>query len=138
MDISITINRRAYQNLHKSKTFPNITPIATIKATADTGAQTCTSGVQILTALPQGARWLLPTKHRLRGVDGTMLDIKGTLIVDISSGRGTTTELLYVCDKVSGTYLSQTALKRLGIINNTFPISEVSNLTTTPTPALAQ
>ena len=47
----------------------------------------------------------------------------------------TTTELLYVCDKVSATYLSQTALKRLGIIDNTFPISEVANLTTTPTPA---
>ena len=32
-----------------------------------------------------------------------------------------TTELLYMCDKVSGVYLSQSALKKLGVIQETFP-----------------
>jgi len=45
----------------------------------------------------------------------------GTLLVNIESSNGSTTELLYICKGVSGMYLPQTALKRLNILNNSFP-----------------
>lgn len=95
------------------------------KATADTGAQTCTSGTHILRNISKC--WLLPTSHNLKGVDNNSLHTNGVLIVDIISPRGTTTELLYVCEKVSGIYISQSALKKMNIIKETFPETEISN-----------
>ena len=81
----------------------------------------CTAGTDFLMQLKDAQRWLLTTKHRLRGVDNSRLDIKGALIVDIHCSSGQTTEILYVCDKVKGIYLSQTALKRMNIIDKNFP-----------------
>jgi len=65
----------------------------------------CTAGTDFIVQLKDAHRWLLTTKHRLRGVDNSILDIKGALIVDIKCSSGRTTEILYVCDKVKGIYL---------------------------------
>jgi len=100
----------------------------------------CTAGTDFIVQLKDAHRWLLTTKHRLRGVDNSILDIKGVLIVDIKCSSGRTTEILYVCDKVKGIYLSQTALKRMHIIDKNFPstaikisaISDFERLDTSP------
>ena len=93
-------------------------------AIADTGAQTCTTGIHILKVIPD--TWLIPTKHKLRGVDNNFLPIKGVLFVDIFTNTKQTTQLLYVCENVSGMYLSQSALRELDIIHETFPNSTVA------------
>ena len=128
MDVEITINLNAYHQLGSEIKLPDKPPAIITKATADTGAQTCTSGTHILRNIPNC--WLLPTSHNLKGVDNNSLHINGVLIVDITSSSGTTTELLYVCEKVSGIYISQSALKKMKIIKETFPetrIATVSN-----------
>lgn len=127
MDVEIQINRDAYQNLYTESELMDVPPTVATKATADTGAQTCTTGIQILHDIP--TCWLLPTSHKLKGVDGSPLHIHGVLLVNVVSPEGTTPELLYVCDNVLGTYLSQSALKRMNIIKGTFP--KVSTLAAT-------
>ena len=117
-------------NLRPNEHWPDIPERIREKAVADTGAQICTAGPNILKNIEQSKRWLLPTKNRLRGVGNNKLSIIGTLLVDISSSKGHTTELLYICEGVSNTYLSQTALKRLDILRESFPEDPSVNATT--------
>ena len=119
MDIEIKINISAYQQIRKQTQLLDAPPVVLATAIADTGAQTCTAGSHLLKRIPE--HWLIPTSHRLKGVDNNSLPIKGVLLVDITTPRGKTTELLYICDKVSGIYISQSALKKLGVIQKTFP-----------------
>ena len=119
MNIKIKINIPAYQQIRKKAQLPDVPPIVPATAIADTGAQTCTAGLQLLQLIPE--HWLIPTSHRLKSVDNNNLPIRGVLFVDITTPRGATTEMLYICDKVSGIYLSQSALKNLGVIKKTFP-----------------
>ena len=115
------MNTSAYRKLHPSRRWPTNPKSFDVTAVADTGVQTCTAGTDILADFKDADRWLLPTKHRLRGVDNNGLEIRGTLIVDITSSGGHTTEILYICEKVHGMYLSQTALKHLNVIEPQFP-----------------
>ena len=125
LNIEININIPAYRQIRKSETkLPNQPRTFTTNAIADTGAQTCTTGLHILQTIPE--EWLIPTKHKLRGVDNNPLPIKGVLFVDISTKTRQTTQLLYVCENVTGTYLSQSSLKDLDIIQKTFPNSTIA------------
>ena len=89
-----------------------------IPAIADTGSQTCTAGN--LGKLNCSENELIKTKHRLRAVNDEKLSIKGALIVNISHGQHSSSEILYICQQVNGIYLSQTALKKLQIIPEEF------------------
>ena len=59
----------------------------------------------------------------------------GALLVEITTAHGRTTELLYICNGVTSTYLSQTALKRLNILNNSFPGEPFSSINAASIPA---
>ena len=98
-----------------------VTPYVKIEAIADTGAQTCTAGTDLLKTISGAERWLLKTRHRIRGVNNVGLSVKGALIVDIQYHDKVTTQVIYICENVKQTYLSQTALKDLNIIGNKFP-----------------
>ena len=128
MNITFSINKNAYVRLHPSKNWPSKPASTTQRAVADTGAQTCTAGIDILSRIKGATSWLLKTKHRLRGVNNNLLDIQGALLVEIECPSGKTTEVLYVCDKVNGIYLSQTALKRMNVIHKNFPSAAVSSI----------
>lgn len=116
-------------NLRPNEHWPEIPKEISEKAVADTGAQICTTGPHILKNIEQAKRWLLPTKNRLRGVGNNKLSIIGTLLVDIMTANGQTKKLLYICEGVTNTYLSQTTLKRLNILDNSFPKDPSINAT---------
>ena len=106
-------------------------------AIADTVAQNCTSGVEISDQITDSKRWLLPTKNHLRGVDNNRLTVRGTLLINVTSDHKNTTELLYIYNNVKGFYLSQTALRQMNVIKNTFPDQErdpLVHVTTFTTP----
>ena len=105
-------------------------------AVADTGAQLCVTGTDILTQHLHLGQWPLPTKMPLRGVTRNNLTLKGALIVNIKGSSGETKEVLYVCEKVKGMYLSQTALKNINIVHQDFPATPKSilNITTATNP----
>ena len=112
-------------DLHTSKNWSSKLASTTRRAVADTGAQTCTAEIDILSRIKGAKSWLLNTKHRLKGVNNDLLDIQGALLVEIECPSGKTTEILYVCDNVNGIYLSQTALSWMNIIHKNFPSAAV-------------
>ena len=116
------INKRAHQKVAAFKMPKSpIPPYVKVGAIADTGAQTCTAGTDILNIINGAERWLLKTKHRIKGVNNSGLSVKGALIVDIRYHGKETTQVIYVCENVKQVYISQTALKDLDIIGSRFP-----------------
>ena len=95
---------------------------------ADTGAQTCASGPQILNALGIKQNDLIPTSHHIRGVTKSHLDIQGVLLAKISAGDHCTNQVIYICNNTSGLYLSQQALRDLKCIPKTFPNQDESSI----------
>ena len=124
VDVRIAINTYAHRKLknYQCRTPPD-KPIV-VKAIADTGAQTCTAGLDVLNLIPDGTRWLLRTRHGLKGVTHNGLKVRGVLLIEFSLHGHSSTELLYICDNVTGLYLSQTALKNLQLIRQNFPEPE--------------
>ena len=60
------------------------------------------------------------------------ISIRGAIIADITVGTSKTTEVIYLCDKVRGFFLSKTALEKLNIIHENFPQPiEISKVDTT-------
>jgi hypothetical protein len=113
---------RAYRSVSR-RTFCN-EPQSQIQlsAVADTGAQTCSIGSKLLGEVWPGSRkWLLKTAHRIYGVTKDGLKVAGAIILKLSHGGTTTTEIVYVCDNTDGFYLSETALKNLGLLNGEWP-----------------
>ena len=95
-----------------------------LTAIADTGAQTCTSGRDILLKLGCSEKYLLKTHHRIKGITNSRLSILGILVVKVESGTRKTTQLMYICDNTDGIYLSLTALKELGMIARSFLVAD--------------
>ena len=92
-----------------------------ILAIADTGAQTCSCGPEIQELLGYPDGYLIPTTHRIRGITENQLQIKGVLFLRIKVGKKETRQAVYVSKNTSGFYLSQTALKDLGLLHPNFP-----------------
>ena len=92
----------------------------TRQACADTGAMTCTSGPELLQALNCPRQYLVRTRHRIQGVTGDGLQIMGTLLLQIELGERSTRQVVYITKNTSGLYLSETALRDLGLIHPEF------------------
>ena len=92
-------------------------------AIADSGCQTCTAGPEILTKLRCPNQYLVKTKHKIIGITDTPLHIMGTLFLCISYGNKSSNQMVYISKNCRGFYLSQTAMKDLGIVDGSFPDS---------------
>ena len=75
-----------------------------IRAVADTGAQTCSSGLEILKILGCTSDSLIPTNHRIRVITDDQLRIKGVLFMRISVGIRETRQVVNVSENTSGFY----------------------------------
>ena len=67
-----------------------------IVAFADSGAQTCACGFDVLHELGLNERDLIPTSHRILGVTMTSMDIAGVFLAKISTGTTYTRQVVYV------------------------------------------
>ena len=92
-----------------------------IDAIADTGCQTTTSGIDILKKLNISERSLVPTVHRIVGITDTRLTIVGSLFVSIEHNGRFTNQMVHISNNSSGLYLSESACRDLGIVNQDFP-----------------
>lgn len=128
IQVHLSINIDAHRQLSKKPALATQQPNIQMSATADTGAQTCTAGIELLSQLGLHVDDLLKTQHRLRAVDNKNLSVKGAIIADIHVNSITITEMIYVCDCVKGLFLSQTALKKLNLIHQNFPHSPSESL----------
>ena len=90
-------------------------------AFADSCAQTCACGPDILTLMGLHERDLIPTSHRIIGVTKSALDILGVFFAKITCDGATTRQMIYVSSNASGFYLSHSALMDLGCLPGSFP-----------------
>ena len=88
--------------------------------TADTGAQTCVSDPAILNSLGVSAESLMPTTHKIRSANHP-ISIMGALFVKFTFQDRSTCQMVYVCNDVTGIYLSEKAQIDLGIISESYP-----------------
>ena len=121
IDISIKILEKTHEQFGK-KNGPIITDILT-EAIADSGCQTCTAGPELLNKLKCPRAYLVKTKHKIVGITHAPLDILGTLFLRITYGGRSSSQMVYVSKNCKGFYLSQTAMKDLGIVSESFPNS---------------
>ena len=94
---------------------------ATAAGLSDTGAQSCSCGIELMKALGVKKGDLLPTSHGIRGITGGRMRILGALLVKITSRDKFSRAMMYVCEEDSGVLLSRSVLSDLGLINSSFP-----------------
>ena len=101
---------------------PGVTPHpGKVLCLADTGAQTCCSDLRVLHTLGITKDYLIPTRHSLLSATQSRISVIGAIFVQFSSGKHISRQVLYICDNVSGLYLSEKAQIDLGIIPATYP-----------------
>ena len=124
LPITVTILHDSHEKLGKRLTrqeYSRVPNGARAAACADTGAMTCSSGTEILSLLHCPERYLLKTSHRIRGVTGTNLDVLGSLLLRIETNGRVTKQVVYVSRNTRGIYLSEKALRDLGVVPQSFP-----------------
>ena len=92
-----------------------------VTAIADMGAQTCSCGLKVQKALGYPDDYLIPTIHQIQGITEDPLDIRGVMFACIRAGSKETCQAIYVLENTSGFYLSESALKKLGLLPPDFP-----------------
>ena len=92
-----------------------------LPAIADTGCQTCVAGTGMLDALKCPPAYMIPTSHKIMGITAASLGIVGAILLRIELNGHCTRQMVYVSERISGFFLSETALKELGIIGLSFP-----------------
>ena len=126
IDVRISIQHSAHKVMGKHWSGPkkDMGNVYEVKGNvADTGAQTITAGLEILSQLRCNKSYLLKTRHRINGITADGLGVQGALMVNIEAGGRQTRQIIYICDNIKGIYLSLTALKELGVVPIDFPIA---------------
>ena len=99
-----------------------------ITAIADTGAQTCACGPDVLRKLGISESVLVPTSHSISGVTSSSVDITGVLFAALNANGKTSKQVIYVARNITGLFISMAALQELNCIPATFPTPEISTL----------
>lgn len=112
-------------------------PMVSHQGMADTGCQSCLSGVGLLHKLGIAKENVIPVRMKMKAVNNKDIGIIGALPLRFtgfsSSGAEiTTNQLVYFTDDASRLFLSKQACAALGIISENFPtIGEASAATAT-------
>ena len=96
------------------------------KGLGDTGCQTCTAGPDFLDQIGCPKSFLIPTSHRINGITKAGLDIIGAVLVRFRIGDRVARQMVHISENIHGLFLSETALKQLGVIHRDFPGQETS------------
>ena len=134
LNVKVQLSERCYKQILKREARESI-PSAKLSSIADSGCQTTLAGVELLKYLnidPESD--LFKTKHKIRGITETSVNIEGALMLDIMYEGRTTTQMVYVSSNTNGFFLSMKALKDLEIIEKDFPEISLSRAMNTKVP----
>ena len=92
-----------------------------IEGLADTGCQTCIAGEEFLKEIGCPPDYMIPTKHRIVGITSAGLGIVGAILMRLVLYGRISRQVVYISTKVKGFYMSEGALKDLGVIDDKFP-----------------
>ena len=95
-------------------------------AIADTGCQSCLSGIQLLRLLSISMSSIIPVKMQMTAANSNIITILGALPLRFtgtspSGSKYTTRQLVYFTDSTDKLFISKQACKMLGIISDSFP-----------------
>ena len=90
---------------------------------ADTGAQVCTAGPELLTSLRIDVSFLIPTQLEVKGITHLPVTMLGALFLEVSSNGMCTKQIVYIAREARSLILSESALKDLGVIPPDFPMA---------------
>lgn len=93
-----------------------------VTAIADSGCQTCTAGMDFLNLMNCTTKDVIATNHRIVGITNSPLGIIGVLFATLHLGKKKSHQMIYISQNCRGLYLSQTAMKDLAIVENSFPL----------------
>ena len=122
--VSVEILQQTHHRFGKKSCLP--TTHTTTEAVADSSFQTCAAGPELLTKLKCPRAYLVKTGHRIVGITDSILSIIGTVYLRIHRGGRLSNQMVYISENFWEFYLSQTAMKDLGIINYSFPNSQTA------------
>ncbi len=106
------------------------------KAVADSGCQTCSAGTDVLEQIGCPIGYLVPTSHRIIGItDDSLLDIMGSVLLRLEVAGKVTRQMVHVSKNTRGLYLSETALKELGLLPQRFPEPPISSASASDQPS---
>ena len=122
--VKVDIIRQTHERF--GKTTPLSLKQGATQAVADSGCQTCTAGPEILSLLNCPKSYLISTRHKTIGITGSPLEIMGALFLKFELNDHHSNQMVYVSKNCKGLYLSQTAMKDLGIVEESFPNTQSS------------
>ena len=98
---------------------------AIIKATSDTGCQSCLAGMSTLAKLGISTKDLIPVTTQMRSADNDHIELLGAIFIELS-GIGEhhvyqSKQMVYISSKTEAFYLNRSACLDLGIISEEFP-----------------
>ncbi len=92
-----------------------------VEALADTGAQVCTAGPDLLQVLGMDESLLITTNMSVRGLTQSSVTLLGAAFLEISAQGISTRQIVYIAREARCLILSETALKCLGVLPPEFP-----------------
>ena len=96
-------------------------PSHVVDGLADTGAQVCTAGSDLLTVFNVSEDDLVPTILGVKGVTHSPVTVLGALFLEVSASGMRTKQIVYICRGARSLILSEKALKDLGVLPANFP-----------------
>ena len=127
LKVALSVLHSAHQDFNKDipvSMLGTITNGSSINAYADTGAQTCASGPDILRILNIDEKYLIPTSHKIVGVTQSRMDIMGVLLLEIAAKGRFSNQVVYISNNIQGFFLSEQSQIDLGIVPSTFPTAD--------------
>ena len=88
---------------------------------ADTGAQVCTGGPDLLKKLDMDESLLVTTNMSVKGMSQSTVNLMGALLLEISAQGICTKQVVYIAREARSLILSETALRGLGVLPPNFP-----------------
>ncbi len=88
---------------------------------ADTGAQVCTAGPNLLSNFDVDQSFLVPTRLEVKGITHFPVTMLGAIFLEVSANGMRTRQIVYIASEARSLILSETALKALGVLPPDFP-----------------
>ena len=108
MIVTMPIAHETHKRLGRQLTSTNLQGIkdqTEVVAYADSGAQTCASGPELLSTLSLDPSSLMPTSHRITGVTQAGMDTMDVLFVQIRAGSNSSFPAVHSQQQLKGLYL---------------------------------
>ena len=122
LNVEVQLSEKCYRQILGRETRRRESVPIKLSSIADSGCQTTLAGVELLKYLDIDPKSdLFKTKHKIRGITETSVEIEGALMLDVMYNGRTSTQMVYVSSNTDGFFLSMKALKDLEIIDKDFP-----------------